>query len=86
MKHTVTSEADKPGMTLDQLQAAVERARRSGAKGDELIRARLFGRGGELRSISIDLTEPPLPGPAGGTGAKAAGADPDRPATRGDKR
>lgn len=60
MKHTVSSAADKPGMTLDQLEAAVQRARRSGATGNELVRARLYGRGGPLRSVSVELDEPLL--------------------------
>lgn len=51
-------------MTLDQLQAAVEQARRSGARGDELIRARMYGRRGGLRSITLDLAEPAVAEPA----------------------
>lgn len=74
MKHTVISEADKPGMTLDQLQAAVERARRSGAKGNEIVRARTFGRAGSLRTIAVDLDEPLL-APAKGGSANQAAAD-----------
>lgn len=58
VRHIVTSEGGKPGMTLDQLQVAVEQARRAGATGSEIVRARLFGRGRGLRSITVDLDEP----------------------------
>ncbi len=75
----MSSEADKPGMTLDQLQAAVEHARRSGATGNELVRARLFGRRGGLRSIALDLEEPLLAEP----GAKSGKGQSDLPPATG---
>lgn len=62
MKHTVTSESDKPGMTLDQLAAAIDQARRAGATGAETVRARLYSRG-VLRGIAVDLEDPLLPEP-----------------------
>lgn len=58
VRHIVTSESGKPGMTLDQLEAAVDQARRSGATGGEVVTARTFGRGGAIRSITVDLDEP----------------------------
>ncbi|HEY9472334.1 MAG TPA: hypothetical protein VIS06_00645 [Mycobacteriales bacterium] len=78
MRHTVTSEAGRPGMTLDQLQAAVEQARRSGARGDELIRARMYGRRGGLRSITLDLAEPAVAEPE----PTAEAPQPNPPAAR----
>ena len=81
MKHTVTSEAGRPGMTLDQLQAAVEQARRAGARGDEMVRARTFGRRGGLRLITLDLAKPvpAEPTPAEPAGAETAGATENPP-------
>jgi hypothetical protein len=69
VRHIVTSEAGKPGMTLDQLQTAVEQARRAGATGGEVVRARLHGRGGGLRSITVELDQPVAdpPSPDSGT-------------------